>query len=102
MPTLVVLFNLKPGADRESYEQWARSTDLPVVRALPSVQGRFEILRTAGLLGGGSAPYQYVEIIRFESMEQFGSEIAGATVQRVAAEFRAFAEQPLFMLADAL
>jgi len=100
--TLVVLFNLKQGADRAAYEQWALSTDLPVVRALPSVAGRFEVLRTAGLLGGGPAPYQYVEIIRFESLGQFGEDIAGEAVQRVAAEFRAFADQPLFMLADAL
>lgn len=31
MPTIVVLFNLKPGASVADYENWARAKDLPVV-----------------------------------------------------------------------
>ena len=34
---IIVLFNLKPGADAAAYEQWARGTDIPGVRALGSV-----------------------------------------------------------------
>ena len=51
MQTVIVLFNLKPGVDREAYETWARSSDLPVVNGLPSVD-KFEVLMASGLLIG--------------------------------------------------
>ena len=44
MATIIVLFNLKPGVDPGRYEAWARSTDLPIVRGLPAVQG-FDVHR---------------------------------------------------------
>ena len=31
MTRIFVLFNLKPGADKAAYEDWAKSTDLPIV-----------------------------------------------------------------------
>ena len=37
MTTIVVLFNLKAGANRETYEQWARDVDIPNVRRLDGV-----------------------------------------------------------------
>jgi len=99
--TIIVLFNLKPGVDRAAYERWARETDLPVVNTLRSVDG-FEVLRTAGLLSGGAAPFDYVEIIRVNDMQAFGQDVASATVQRVAAEYREFADGPLFIQTEAL
>ena len=51
MATIIVLFNLKPGVDPERYEAWARSTDLPIVRGLPAVQG-FDVQRATGMLSG--------------------------------------------------
>ena len=101
MTTIVVLFNLKPGVDRAAYERWARETDLPIVNELRSVDS-FEVLRTAGLLSGGAAPYDYVEIIRVNDMPAFGQDVASATVQRVAAEYREFADAPLFIQTEAL
>lgn len=98
--TLIVLFRLKPGTDRSRYEAWARTTDLPIVRALPSV-GSFEIFRTTGLLGSDAAPpYDYVEIIEIGDMPRFGSDVASDTMRRVAGEFREFAADPVFMLTD--
>jgi hypothetical protein len=99
--TIVVLFNLKPGVDRAAYERWARETDLPIVNGLQSVDG-FEVLRTAGLLAGGAAPYEYVEIIRVNDLPAFGRDVASATVQRVAAEYREFADAPLFIQTESL
>jgi len=99
--TIIVLFNLKAGVDRAVYERWARETDLPIVNRLRSVDG-FEVLRTAGLLSGGEAPYQYVEIIRVNDMQAFGADVASETVQRVAAEYREFADAPLFIKTEAL
>jgi hypothetical protein len=101
MQTIVVLFNLKPGVSAEAYEAWARSTDLPIVNALPSID-RFEVLKTTGLLGGGVAPYQYVELLRFESLDNLFADIGTPTMQRVAGEFQNFADNPLFLTTSAL
>jgi hypothetical protein len=99
--TIIGLFNLKAGAGRDEYERWARGTDLPIVNALPSVAS-FEVLRAAGLISGGAAPYEYVEIIRVNDMQAFGADLASQTVQRLAAEYRQFADEPLFILTEAL
>lgn len=102
MRTVIVLFNLKPGASREDYERWARERDLPTVNALESVD-HFEVLRSAGLLiGEGSPPYAYVELIRVRDMARFGEEVGSAAVQQLAAEFRQFAADPVFILTEAL
>ena len=101
MQTIVVLFNLKAGVSVTDYEAWARSTDLPIVNKLPSVD-RFEVLRTTGLLGGGVAPYQYIEVLRVGSLDALFADIGTDTMQRVAAEFQAFADQPLFITTSAL
>lgn len=100
MQTLIVLFRLKPGTDVSAYEAWARSTDLPVVRQLPSVAG-FDVFRTAGLLGSGEkAPYDYVEVIGIRDLPGFKGDVATETMRRVAGEFRGFADNPVFMLTD--
>jgi hypothetical protein len=99
--TIVVLFNLKAGVSIEAYERWARTTDLPIVNALASVN-RFEILKTTGLLGGGAAPYAYIELLQFESFDALVTDISSETVKQVAAEFQTFADQPLFITTSAL
>jgi len=101
MQTIVVLFNLKPGVSAEAYEQWARTTDLPIVKALPSVSG-FDVLKTTGLLGGGQAPYQYVELLRFASLDALFGDIGSEQMQKVAGEFQQFADSPLFITTSAL
>jgi hypothetical protein len=101
MTTLVVLFNLKDSAAVAKYEAWARAVDLPTAGSLKSVE-QFEVLRTQGLLGGGAAPYQYVEILRINDMRQFGSDIATPEMQKVASQFQAFASNPLFLLTEPL
>ena len=98
MDTLVVLFKLRPDADVSAYEAWAKSTDLPVVRRLPSVD-RFDIYRCQGLLGSDeAAPYDYVELIDIRDLQGFGNDVATATMTKVAQEFRSFASNPVFML----
>ena len=98
MQTLIVLFRLKPGSDVSAYEAWARSTDLPVVRQLPSIDS-FEIFRTAGLLGSDApAPYEYVEMIEIRDLPGFDTDVKTETMRRVAGEFRQFADKPVFML----
>lgn len=101
MKTIIVLFNLKPSASVDEYESWARGTDLPVVRGLPAVSG-FEILRTTGLLSGASdAPYQYVEVLRVDSVEGLKGDIAATPVMaEVARQFREFAQAPAFIVTE--
>lgn len=99
---IIVLFNLKPGADPGAYEQWARTTDIPGVRALGSVAD-FRVYRTTGLLGAeGPAPYAYAEVIDIKAMEPFLADVSSEAVQKVAAEFQQFAESPLFILTEEL
>lgn len=99
---IVVLFNLRSQTDAQAYENWARSTDLPTVNALDSVD-RFEAFKTTGVMGStGSAPFGYIEIIDVDDMAAFGKEVESETMQRVAAEFQAFADDPLFITTQAL
>lgn len=101
MTTIIVLFNLREDADKAAYEHWAKTTDLPTARSLPSVD-KFDVLRTTGLLGGGDAPFQYVEILEINDLEQLGKDAATAVMQQVAAEFVSFADTPQFMLTETL
>ena len=101
MRTLIVLFNLKDAAQQAAYERWAREVDLPTAGALKSVDS-FEVLKASGLLTGGPSPYAYVEVLRINDMAQLGADAATPTMQAVAAQFQAFADQPLFIVANAL
>lgn len=99
---IIVLFNLKPGTDVATYERWARTADIPGVRALSSV-GAFEVYRTTGLLGSGAKPpYAYIEVIDVGDMSAFGHDVQSERVQRMAAEFGRFADQPQFILTEPL
>lgn len=100
MSTLIVLFNLKSSADQQAYEAWAKTTDIPTAGGLKSVD-EFKVFKTAGVLMSEQAPpYQYVEIIQVNDMNQFGQDVATETMQKVAAEFQTFADQPIFMLTN--
>lgn len=101
MAKIIVLFNLKQGISVADYEAFARETDLPIVNRLPSVD-RFEVLKAQGLLGGGDSPYQYIEIIDVNSMEQLGKDVSTEAMQQVAATFRSMAEAPLFIITQNL
>jgi REDY-like protein HapK len=101
MTTVIVLFNLKDASRRAEYERWAREVDLPTAGALKSVD-RFEVLKASGLLTGGASPYEYVEILRINSMEQLGQDVGTPTMQAVAAQFQAFADSPLFIVTQSL
>jgi hypothetical protein len=96
MTRIIVLVNLKPGKSRADYEAWATSTDLPTVNALNSIDG-FALFEATGLLGGGTPPYDYIEVIDVNDMEAFGRDAATAEMARIAGEFQAWAD-PVFIL----
>ncbi len=99
---IIVLFNLKPGVSVASYEQWARDSDIPGVRALKSVSS-YHVQRATGILGSDQpSPYAYIEIIEIADMAQFGEEAAGPVVQALAADMRNYADDPVFITTDDL
>jgi hypothetical protein len=101
MTRIFVLFNLKSGVDRAAFENWARTTDLPIVRQLSSIAA-FDVFEVTGLFGSDAKPpYEYVEVVDVADMHLFGEEVASQTMQRVAGEFTTFAE-PVFLLSRAL
>ena len=46
MTTIIVLFNLKKNVTQMDYENWAQSTDLPIVRDLSSVEN-YQIFKSS-------------------------------------------------------
>jgi len=88
---LIVLFSLKPGVSHESYQQWARTHDIPTVRNLPSIAG-FDVYRATGRLGGGPVPYDYIEIIDIADMDVFNKDIATEKMQTIAGQFSEIAD----------
>ncbi len=100
MAALVVLFNLKDEQARDAYEHWAKHTDVATVKKLDSVDD-FKVYRLNEIMGSGDAsPYQYCEVIDINDMAKLGEEIATATMQKVAGEFQAIADNPIFIVSD--
>ena len=99
MTTLIVLFNLKSGADVAAYEKWAVETDIATVRSLKNCDG-FDLFRCEGTLAGDSAPYDYVEIISLSDLAAFREEAQSDTMRSVAGQFREFADNPVFMVTE--
>lgn len=98
---IVVLFNLQADADVSAYEKWARETDLPIVNKLGSVE-KFEVFRTTGTLAGDASPYQYIEVLDVSSVDALLADAGSDLMQKVAAEFQAFADNPTFILTENL
>ena len=102
MSHLIVLFNLKSNKSRADYEAWASTSALPSVNSLKSVDS-CKILRSNGLMGSGAAaPYQYIEVIEINSSEGLLVDFEGPIMQKISAQFREFADNPVFIVADEL
>ncbi|WP_176593924.1 REDY-like protein HapK [Sphingobium sp. EM0848] len=99
---IIVLFNLKQDADPAAYENWARTVDIPGVNALSSVKD-FQVHRVTGVLGSDApSPYAYFEVIDITDMAAFGVDASSEAVQKVAAQFQQFADNPQFILTETL
>jgi hypothetical protein len=102
MTKLVVLFNLKKDVEVDVYQHWAKTTDLPNVNKLQSVAS-FEVLKCTELLGSDQpSPYQYVEMIELTDQELFFKEVSTETMKKVAEEFQAFADNPIFIVSESI
>ena len=99
---IICLFNLKPDANAEAYEAWARNTDIPGASALGSVRN-FTVHRATGLFGSDAkAPYDYIEVIDINDMDSFVADVTDPEFQKVAAAFGDFADDPRFILTEDL
>lgn len=99
---IIVLFNLKPGVDAAEYEEWARTRDIPGVRALVSIDD-FQVYRSTGLFGTDARPpYGYIEVIDIKGMDEFLADVSDERFQEVAAEFQRYADNPLFITTEAI
>jgi REDY-like protein HapK len=100
--TVLVLFNLKSGADVAAYEQWAKEKDIPLVRSLGSVSG-FEVMKSKMVLGSDAKPpYQYAETIVVPDLDAFFKDVGTDAVQAGAKVFQSFADNPMFIVMDNL
>ena len=92
MPTMIVLVNLKEGVIPEEYERWVEEHYLPAVLNLPSVD-EWRGYRVGGLTeSGGEPPYQYVESVEINDLEQLGRDIESEHVQQLLGELGRYAE----------
>ncbi len=99
---IIVLFNLKPGVDPAEYEAWARGTDIPSVNALASVEG-YTVHRATGLFASDApSPYQYIEVIDVPEMDPFVADISTPQFQQVVSDLQRFADNPHFIVTEAL
>ena len=99
---IFVLFNLRKDVTVADYEKWAKTTDIPVVNNLPSID-KFSVFRTTGVLGGGmSPPYQYIEVVEIADEAQFGVDASTDQMKTIAAEFQKLADNPIFITTSAL
>jgi hypothetical protein len=99
---IIVLFNLKPGISVADYEDWARSRDIPNVNGLTSVD-EFAVFKATGLFGSDEAsPFAYIEILDINDMDRFGTDVGSETMQTIAGEFQAMAEDLSFIVTEKL
>jgi hypothetical protein len=101
MAHVIVLFNLRTSTDVAAYESWARTTDLPTVNSLPSVN-KFTVLKAQGTFSGEPSPYQYVEIIDVADMDQLTKDVSTDVMQEIANQFQEFADNPTFIVSENL
>ncbi|WNC72132.1 REDY-like protein HapK [Thalassotalea psychrophila] len=100
MKKLVVLFNLKAETDMQEYENWAKTVDIPTAGGLPSIDN-FEVVKSLSLFGSDATPpYQYIEILSINDLDQLGNDVSSDEMQKVAAQFQAFADNPMFILTE--
>jgi len=99
---IVCLFKLKPGVSVADYEDWARTRDIPGVRALGSVRG-FTVHKATGLFGSDAKPpYDYIEVIDVEALDPFVADVTTPEFQAAAAPFQTYADNPTFILTEDL
>ncbi|SHG85837.1 hypothetical protein [Ferrimonas marina] len=98
--TLIVFFNLKPNTTESDYLNWAKEVDLPTVNQLGSVSS-FEVFKGLTMFGEQKpSPWQYFEVIHIASEQAFLADVQTEEMQKVVAQFNAFAEDAHFIVTE--
>ena len=103
MKSLVVLFNLKEGVSAADYEAFAKELDIPTVKSLKSVS-EFQVFKSQEIFGSeATPPYQYVEVIHFDSIENLVSDMGKEPkMAEIPAKFQEFADNPVFIVSEVI
>ena len=103
MKTLIVLFNLKEGVSGADYEAFAKELDIPTVKSLQSVS-EFQVFKSLGIFGSDATPpYQYVEMIHFDSIENLVSDMGKEPkMSEIPAKFQEMADNPIFIVSEVI
>lgn len=97
---IIGLFSLRPGTDREAFEEWSRGRDLPGLRALVSVKD-FAVLRATGVLfGDDMPPYEYIEVLDITDVNEFLADVKGDAAGALAREMSAFTDKVTFLTTE--
>lgn len=100
MSALVVLFNLKDASSKAAYEEWAKVTDVPTASQMSCVDD-FKVFRLGTIMGTENpSPYQYCEVLQINDMNKLGEEAGSEAMQKVAAQFQAFTDNPMFIISE--
>ena len=103
MKTLIVLFNLKEGVSAADYEAFAKELDIPTVKSLQSVS-EFQVFKSLRIFGSDATPpYQYVEMIHFDSIENLVSDMGKEPkMSEIPAKFQELADNPIFIVSEVI
>jgi REDY-like protein HapK len=101
MANLILLYKLKDGIDRATFEKWVLTTDYPTMRGLKRVASYANHRVVSSLMGGVAPSVDYIEIFDIPDLAGFMKEDMGsAVVQGIMGQFMGFAATPEFLIVD--
>jgi hypothetical protein len=77
MAIVFFLNRLRDGVEPAEYEQWVRTVDYPVARALKTINS-YVVAKTASTLDGKPSPYDYIERVEVTNIDDYRNELANA------------------------
>lgn len=73
---ILLLYRLKAGVDRESFERWLRETEQPLVSRLEAIESYAVTRLEEPSVGERPLPYEYVEVLEVRSLEAYRAGVA--------------------------
>ena len=100
MAHVLILYKLKPGVAREDFEQWLKTSNAPILRAIKRLKD-FTVYRVEKrVMEAGEPSIDYAELFDIPDIAGFVSEdIPSPAVRKNIEEFRGFAQSPEYLLA---
>ena len=105
MATRVFFLNkLREGVDPRDYERFVREVDYPFSARLETIS-RYVVTRLEGLLDGGPAPYDYLEVVDITDLEEYRKSLdpsASVEVQDFFDQWSSFVDSSLVVYGDVI